>query len=123
MTNRPYQTSKPPDRPDDSKVQVEVLHRTQRTCHQQHHLKHHWRLLHRDHSSNHRLQVHQEAVEDPPGVFTVELVDAVLVVLETEISKKDEIQFLVVLEHSALLVKNQESQQAALDKKEKLTKI
>ena len=61
-------------------------------------------------------------MEDPPDVFTVELVDAVLVVLETEISKKDEFQFLVVLEHPALLVKNQQSPQAALDKKVKLTK-
>ena len=110
MKNRPYQ------------VQVEVLHRTPRTCHQLHHLNHHWRLWHRGHSSSPRLQVHQEAVEDLPGVFTVELVDGVLVVQETEISKKDEFQFLVVLEHPVLLVKNQESPQAALDRREKLTK-
>ena len=106
---------------DGNKVQVGVQHRTRLTCHQQHHLKHHWKLWHRDHSNPHRL-VHQEVVEDQPGVFTVELVDAVLVVQETEISKKDEFQFLVVLEHLAPLATNQESQQAALDKREKLTK-
>ena len=116
--NRPYQTSKPPD---DNRVPVEVLHHTLRICHQQHHLKHHWKRSHRDHN-NHRHLVHQEVVEDPPDVFTVELVDVVLVVPETEISKKDDFLFLVVMEHPALLVKNQESPQAAQDKKEKLTK-
>ena len=100
---------------------MEVQHRTRLICHRQHHLKHRWKLWHRDHN-NPRLLVHQEVVEDLPDVFTVELVGAVPVVQEIEISKKVEFQFLEVLEHLVPLATNQESQQAALDKREKLTK-